>query len=244
MNNFRRLCRGLCLVLAAVCLSYADEPPQTNPPSKTQKQSEENGAVSTEASDGQRPVLQHRNPRYQLCKDDVLQLDFPVTPEFNQTVMVQPDGYITLQTAGDIYVEGQTLPEATQTIRAAYAGILRKPIITVYLKDFEKPYFVVGGLVGKPGKYDLRGDTTVVQAIEIGGGFTDASKHSQVWLFRRVSNDWVETRKLDVKKMLHDGNLSEDMHLRPGDMLYVPKNTLSKIKPFLPVASLGTYIPL
>jgi len=35
--------------------------------------------------------------------------------------------------------------------------------------------------------------------------------------------------------------LSEDAHLRPGDMLYVPKNTLSKAKRFIPITTVGTY---
>jgi protein involved in polysaccharide export with SLBB domain len=53
------------------------------------------------------------------------------------------------------------------------------------LKDFEKPYFVAGGRVARPGKYDLRGDTTVSQGIALAGGFLDSAKHSQVVLFRR-----------------------------------------------------------
>jgi protein involved in polysaccharide export with SLBB domain len=82
----------------------------------------------------------------------------------------------------------------------------------------------------------------MTQAVAIAGGFTDASKHSQVWLFRRVSNDWAETRQVDLKKMLKSGNLAEDAHVRPGDMLYVPKNALSKIKHFIPVTTVGTYL--
>jgi hypothetical protein len=42
--------------------------------------------------------------------------------------------------------------------------------------------------------------------------------------------------------MLKSGNLREDAHLRPGDMLYVPKNTLSKMKRFIPIATVGTYL--
>jgi hypothetical protein len=37
-------------------------------------------------------------------------------------------------------------------------------------------------------------------------------------------------------------NLQEDPELKPGDMLFVPKNALSKIKPFLPTTSIGTYV--
>jgi len=182
-----------------------------------------------------------RNWRYRINPSDTLELTFSLTPEFNQSVTVQPDGYISLRDVGDLQVAGKTLPEFTEAVKLAYSKILHDPVISVDPKDFEKPYFIVGGQVGKPGKFDLRSDVTVTQAIAIAGGFTDASKHSQVLLFRRVSDQWTEAKIINVKKMLNSRDLQEDPDLRPGDMLFVPKNALSKIKPFLPTTSVGAF---
>jgi polysaccharide biosynthesis/export protein len=231
-----RRCFGAAIFLVVTAQAQAAQERTSN---STLTYAEEPGTTAQEVAE--RPQLHRRNPRYQLCKDDVLQLTFALTPEFNQTVTVQPDGYITLLGVGDLHVEGQTVPDVTESIRVAYAKTLHSPLITVRLVDFEKPYFIAGGEVGHPGKFELRGDTTLVQAVAIAGGFTESSKHSRVWLFRRVSNDWAETRQFDLKKMLNSGNLGEDMHLRPGDMLYVPKNTLSKVKRFIPIATVGAY---
>jgi polysaccharide biosynthesis/export protein len=180
------------------------------------------------------PLLERRNPRYRIEIGDVVGLDFPFTPEYDENVTVQPDGFISLITLGDMHVEGMTLPELTKVLRQAYSKLLHDPIITVALSNFEQPYFIVGGEVGKPGKYDLHGDTTVTQAVEIAGGFTYTSKHSHVLLFRRVSDDWVSARVINVKKMLTAGNLAEDLHIEPGDMVFIPKNRLSKVQPYLP----------
>jgi polysaccharide export outer membrane protein len=240
--------KTLLMVLSAMLLGNA---PSAFPAQEEQKAGSHDS--TPEVIDGSRsasihmpagPIgLQRRNPRYQLCRDDVMDLNFPFTPEFNQlAVTVQPDGYITLLGIGDLHVEGLTVPEVTQSLRTAYAKILHDPVITVVLKDFDKPYFIASGQVGHPGKFDLRGDTTVTQAVAIAGGFTDQAKHSQVLLFRRVSNDWVEVKKLDLKQMLQAANLSEDLHLRPGDMLFVPKNAVSKIRPWVPYPSLGLYL--
>lgn len=193
------------------------------------------------ANDGGRSVLQHREVRYRLRPSDVIAVTFIATDVFNQTVTVQPDGFISLRAVGDLRVSNLSVPEVSDMVRAAYAKIVSPQAIVVELKEFEKPYFIVGGEVGGPGKYDLRGDTTVTQAIAIAGGFRDSAKHSQVLLFRRISDEWTEARKLDIKGMLQAGNLAEDPHLRPGDMLFVPKNVISKIKPFIPTASLGLY---
>jgi polysaccharide biosynthesis/export protein len=187
-------------------------------------------------------AFQSRNQRYKIAPGDAFDVTFELSPEFNQTgVAVQPDGFVTLRSIGDIKVQGQTVPQLTQTLRTAYGKILNDPLISVSLKDFEKPYFVADGQLSRPGKYDLRGDVTLTQAIAIAGGFTDNSKHSQVLLFRRVDDQWMEAKIINVKAMEKAGNLKEDPLLHPGDMLFVPKNTLSKIDKFFPQASMGTF---
>jgi len=171
-----------------------------------------------------------RHPRYQIHAADVLELSFTFSPEFNQTVTVQPDGYISLRDAGDVYIAGLSTEEAVRAIAKAYSKILRDPVVSVVLKDFEKPYFAAGGELKNPGKYELRGNITVVQRIALAGGFTNSAKHSEVYLFRRGPGDVVEARKLNVKQMLAQADLSEDMYLKPGDVLWVPQNTFSKVK--------------
>jgi len=187
------------------------------------------------AEGAEKPVLRERNPRYKLRYGDVLELKFALTPEFDQPrVIVHPDGFIPLAGIGDLRVEGMTEAELAEALRTAYSKILRNPTITINLLEFETPYFIVGGEVKTPGKYDLRGDTSVSQAVNIAGGITDMAKHSQVWLFRRVSDEWVSSTQLDVKRMFAKGDLAEDLHLEPGDMVYVPKSFYGKMKPFLP----------
>ncbi len=187
----------------------------------------------------------NRTPRYRIEPGDTFDVTFDLSPEFNQTaVAVQPDGFVSLRSVGDIKVAGQTVPELTETLKQAYSKILNNPPISVTLKDFEKPYFVADGQVAKPGKYEMHGNTTLTQAIAIAGGFQSSAKHSQVVLFRRVDDQWTEAKLIDVKKMQKSHDLREDPILHPGDMLLVPKNTYSKIDRFIPNLSMGTYIPL
>jgi len=206
------------------------------------KQSEISAATSPDK--GLQAGFQTRRPRYKLEAGDVFDVSFELNPEFNQTVTVQPDGYITLRGVGDLVVKGQTVPELTDVLRTAYSKILNDPLISVVLKDFEKPYFVADGQVGHPGKYDLRGDVTLTEAVAMAGGFLDSAKHSQVLLFRRAPDGWYQAETIDVKKMEHRGNLKEDPMLHAGDMLFVPKNTFSKFKAYLPGSSVGAFVPL
>src|SRR5262249_125472 len=237
MNNRLRILVLISLAFAGLAYAQSDA-------SKAADTASAASATSVNTGSGQptgTPELKQRNPRYQVQKNDILVLDFPFTPEFNETVTVQPDGYISLRGLEDMHVEGMTTPEMQESLRKAYAKILHDPVVTVTLQSFVGPYFVAYGEVGKPGKYDLHGDTTVAQAIGIAGGFTTSAKHSEVYLFRRVSQDWVSAQKVDLKHMLKPGNLAEDQHIQPGDMLFVPKSTLAKVLTIQPLIPWNTF---
>jgi polysaccharide export outer membrane protein len=183
-----------------------------------------------------------RRPLYRLRPSDVVEISFTVAPEFNQTLTVQPDGYVMLKDAGMVEVQGLNLQQFGEAVQKAYRGYLHDPQAAVTLKEFEHPYFIVGGEVGRPGKYELRSDTTVAEAVQIAGGLTQQAKHSQVVLFRRVNDDLVETRLLNLKKMLKESSLKEDAHLRPGDLVFVPQNAISKIAHFLTKPAVSMYM--
>jgi len=193
----------------------------------------------TGQEDLDRPTLEHRNPRYRVMRNDVLVLTFLFSPEFNQTITIEPDGYVTLLGAGSVYIQEMTVPEVIEALKKAYSKILRDPVIDVDLKDFQKPFFLVLGQVAKPGQYDLRYDTTVTQAIAIAGSFSADAK-TQVFLFHRVSPGWVEVKKLSLKNILHGKNANEDVHMQPGDMIYVPVNFISNFKKYVPYTT-GLY---
>jgi polysaccharide export outer membrane protein len=231
----------VCLVIAfslqgGALLAQATEGSLAQPPQAT--------APSQSSTTEKVPGFQERYPRYQLLPGDTMDLVFEFSPEFNQTVTIQPDGYISLRGIGDVHVSSETLPELVTTLQNAYSKILNKPAISVLMKDFEKPSFIVNGQIGHPGKYTLHGDTTLTEGLAMAGGLTDKSKHSQVVLFRKVSSQWTEAKVIDVKQMFKDKNLSEDYLLRPGDMIYVPQNNMSKIERFLPTSAVNTYLPI
>lgn len=172
--------------------------------------------------------LLYENTRYRLVPTDVVCLTFPLTPEFNQTANVLPDGFVNLVGVGNIRLEGLTTEESAAAVKAAYSKVLNDPIVTVELKDFNRPSFIVAGRVNSPGKYELRAYTSAVQAIAIAGGFSNGADWSNVLLFRRAGNDWYEAKPLNLKHILQGKDVNEDPEVRPGDMLFVQQISISK----------------
>lgn len=234
---------AIVLVYFAIQHSSVMSAAQSQQPRETMERTGSADTARPGTADGeQSPALTGaRRPLYRLHKSDVVEISFTFAPEFNQTVSVQPDGFVGLKRLAELYVEGMTIAEVKEEITRAYTGILHDPEITLVLKECEKPYFIASGEVARPGKYELRGDTTVTEALAISGGLTGQAKHSQVVLFRRMSDGLAEARLLDVKHMLNSRDLREDAHLKPGDLLFVPQSRMSKIRRYLPASSLGMY---
>jgi polysaccharide biosynthesis/export protein len=223
--------------------SEAAERSQDPPPNRYGEPAAGAGTQSVKADGPGDPAFGgERHPLYRLTKSDIIDLNFTFSPDYNQILTVQPDGFVFLRGAGSVLAEGLTIPQLQQVIAEKYTGILRQPEITLTLKDFDKPYFLASGEVVKPGKYELRGDMTVNEAIAIAGGFTQQARHSQVVLFRRVSSDVAETHVLDLKRMLASRDLREDMHLHPGDFVFVPQSRVSKIRKFVPASFMSWYM--
>src|SRR3954453_8713091 len=112
-------------------------------------------AVCAASAFPQMPTFSDRNPRYRLQPSDVLEIHYRYSPEFDQTLTVQPDGFVALLLIGDLKVQGLTVDQAKATILEKSVHRLKDPEITLVLKEFEKPYFVVAGEVTNPGKFEL-----------------------------------------------------------------------------------------
>ncbi len=184
--------------------------------------------------------------RYHLQPNDRIDLAYRYSPEYNESLTVQPDGYVSIKLIGDIKVGGLNLDEARTAILAGLSKRLNDPEITLTLSEFERPAFTVAGQVGTPGRYEIHGRINAIEAIAIAGGFKDSAKHSQVILFRRVSPEMAQTHILDLKKMMDPAHphIEESIDIEPGDLLIVPKNRVSKIADYVHWVNIGSYIPL
>ena len=189
------------------------------------------------------PELKTR-PTYQIQPGDVIQLNYRYTPEYNEQVTVQPDGYVNLQTCGQVSLGNLTVEQATQSIKQKASGELKDPEIILTLKQFHKPYVVVAGEVNKPGRYDLQEETTALQAVLQAGGMSQNARSSQVVVFRKINGEQAEVKVLDLHSIRSTKDLEHDTVLQSGDMLLVPRSRFSTVERVVKLANLGAYFPI
>jgi polysaccharide export outer membrane protein len=180
--------------------------------------------------------------RYRLQPGDVFEVQFRYSPEFNQTVTVQPDGYVSLEMGGDLKVAGLTIEQTRAAILKKASTRLQDPVAAIVLKEFQKPYFVIAGEVSLPGKIEMRERVTALQAIMLAGGMKEGARSSQVIVFRRINSDTAEVKLLNLKDIRRTSDLENDLTLQPGDMVYVPRDKISKVERFMKIASIAAFM--
>lgn len=221
-------------------------PPAAVEPTKQPDATATDNATSPIAAQNDQTAADSPNTsktRYKLQPSDVLSVTYRFTPEYNSLgAVVQPDGYVSLNLLGNVRVAGKTLDEVREKIKSAAAEQLNDPEVTVVLQEFVKPYFVVSGEVPVPGRFDLRDNTSALQAVLLAGGFKDSSRSGQVLLLRRYNAEVVEVIELKLDNLAknkkgQEPNLREDELLQSGDMIYVPRSRLSKLERFVKIAN-------
>jgi polysaccharide biosynthesis/export protein len=182
---------------------------------------------------------------YQIQPNDVLEVRFPLTPEFNQTVTVDTSGQIYLPELGPIRASGMNIEQFRSEVVAAASKRLVNPQVSVNLKDFDKPHFFVEGEVTSPGRFEYRPDISALDAVALAGGFKVSARKSKVFLVRKVDGNASETRILNLKELIDHGKLQEAALLQPGDIIFVTQDSLSKIERLTRLGTFGAiYNPL
>ncbi len=178
------------------------------------------------------------SPEYKIRAGDTLALDFRLSPELDQTVIVDRDGAVSLQIVGRVPVGGLTLDQAKALILTKESAHLVKPELNLQLTDFQHFYVVVAGEVFVPQKIELRESMTALQAVMLAGGIKISGRETQVLLYRRVNDEYAEVHKLNlhIKKT---SQMENDMALEPGDLIFVPRNRVESVARYVRIVGLS-----
>ncbi len=123
---------------------------------------------------------------------------------------------MSLVGVGDFVAVGLTVEQFQQKVINLSSERLVKPVVTVILKEFEKPHIFVEGEVNTPGRIEFRSRMSITDAIAMAGGFKNSSKQSQVLLLRRIDGEHASTRVIELKNWLRIIAWKRLSRCRPG----------------------------
>lgn len=156
---------------------------------------------------------------YRLGAEDMIDVFVWKEPELTTTVVIRPDGRISLPLAGELEASGKTAAELQQEITAKLSKYVVQPTVNVMVKQVNSLKISVLGEVRRPDVYRIKNRVTVLDAIAMAGGFTDLARPNKVVVLRNTSSG-PQRIKINIKQLVEDVN-GAPFYLQALDTVYV-----------------------
>jgi polysaccharide export outer membrane protein len=163
---------------------------------------------------------------YLIGPEDLLEVTVWRNQDLSRQVVVRPDGMISMPLIGDLQARGMTANQLAQRITERLKEYKESPVVTVSVKEVNSYYFYVVGEVLKPGKYQPKSFTTVLQGLAMAGGFGQFAWRNEMQVVRYVVNGNGVPHEIRIpisyKNLLKGSGEPGNFFLKTGDTIVVP----------------------
>ena len=152
--------------------------------------------------------------------------------DLKRSVKIDTSGKVMFPLIGDIQVAGKSIFTLRDELKERYSVYLVNPQITVTVTAISSKKFLVLGEVTNPGVFTIDTDLTIIEAIAKAGGMTHDAKENKVIVIRR-GKEKPELLSFSFKDVWGKGDVTRDVTLRPGDIVYVSTKTIADVGRFM-----------
>ena len=165
------------------------------------------------------------SPDYVIGPGDTLDVSVYRNPDLSRTVPVRPDGKISTPLVEDMVAVGKTSSTLARDIEKALSEYVRSPqvnvIVTQAVSASSKVEIV--GQVQHPQAVPYRAGLTVLDVVLASGGLSDYAAGNRATLKRSI-NGKIQEIKIKLDKLVNHGDVSQNVPLLPGDIIFVPQS--------------------
>ena len=176
-------------------------------------------AQSPKKRPGTRSVETPEN--YVIGLGDMLEIFVWRNEQLSRDVIVRPDGKISLPLIQDIQAEGLTVLQLRDEITRRFDKHVNVPKVTIIVSQINSYKVNVLGRVMRPGVYPITGNTTLLEAISMAGGFSEWANKRKITVITHQGGKEKKIR-VNYKKIASGKDPSQNIILKRGDTIIVP----------------------
>ena len=158
---------------------------------------------------------------YVIGPGDLLQVSVWKNETLSRVTPVRPDGKISMPLLHDVQASGLTAMQLRDKISNALGEFLPNPEVSVSVNEVRSMRISVLGEVQRPGVIELRGATTILEALALAGGFRDFASPSKITIIRNDENGKTQKIKFNYNRAVGNSG-EENLVLKSGDVVVVP----------------------
>jgi len=157
---------------------------------------------------------------YMIGPEDILEISVWKSPDLSTATIVRPDGMISLPLIGEIKANNRTAKELKGVIEQRLGEYKQDPVVSVIVKEANSQSIYIMGEIARPGKYLLRSETRILQAISLAGGFTPgANKDNIIILRKNLINPEGKKIRIKYSDIISGKNPEANILVRSGDTI-------------------------
>jgi len=161
-----------------------------------------------------------QQPEYLVGQGDLLHVNVWKETEISQTVVVRPDGNISLPLINEVPVAGLSPLQIQKLVTDKLKTILTNPQVTVTVVEVRSKMVYITGEVGRPGAYPMSTPLNVLQLIARAGGLNEFANRKNIYILRK--DDAKHRLHFNYKEVVKGKNSDQNITLQPGDTVVVP----------------------
>lgn len=159
---------------------------------------------------------------YRLMPGDIVEVSVFGIKELKElTGAIDALNKVSLPLVGNVKIGGLTIPEAKKVLTDEFKEYVENPQVSLIIKEYHGYRVSVLGEVNKPDVYSLRGTRTVLDGIAMASGLTPEA--SRTVILTHMGPEKRSVTYINLDDLVKRWDLSEDLMLQPGDIIYVPK---------------------
>lgn len=167
-------------------------------------------------------------PPYLINVGDILEVKFLYNEEFNQEIIVRPDGKISTAAIPSIIVAGRTPEDVTLELTEKYKDHLREPNLSLLVKSFSPTRIYVLGEVNNPGEYTaLKNNPTLAQILSRAGDVLPSAKADQILIVRKNDIEQPTFYLAKYSDLTEGIDPMADIELTNEDVIFIPKTPIA-----------------
>ena len=161
-----------------------------------------------------------------LGPEDVLEVTVWRNQDLSRSVVVRPDGKISLPLVGDVQASGLSASQVAEKIAARLTEFKENPNVSVSVREVNSYFVYVLGEVQRPGKYPVKSYATVLQGVSLAGGFTNFAAKNRMAVLRTVTKSSGDQHQIRIPvpydELVSGRGEIENFILKSGDTIVVP----------------------
>lgn len=158
---------------------------------------------------------------YTIGPEDILDIRVWKNDAISCIVQVRPDGMISLPLVNDVRAADRTPQQLREELLRRLAQHMANPEVSILVKEVSSYTVAVVGEVVKPGRYDIRGPTTVLEVLAEAGGLTPFASRSRLAVLRRQGGEVLRI-PFNYSQAIRANGERENFALMRGDIVLVP----------------------